>query len=472
MSPAEAGNPVQRLQPAHLRVRLGPGDVACYLWRAKWLMLLVFVPLFALGLAGALMMPERYTATARIVLMAEAGAVAQAAEVELLRSPEVLEAVLEEIPLARSWPHLARRCQGAACDGMGRDALLASLLVSPQQGGRAIELGLTHSDPLMAGDILRAWSRAYLDYRPAILAEEPALTYEAQRERFEQDVVRAEEAIRAYLVKNGLANLEAERATLNTLYGAAHSQMLTASARKAEISAELAIWRERAADLPAERQTRTQDSGRETLQKLYQSREQMRARLAYDAPELRAVEEDIARLERRLAAQGGPSAGLRLSPNPLWQEAQSAIARLEAEARSVRQQEAELNAQLDVIRQRQLALLELAPGLEALQRRRDAAADGARRYAGLAAEARARGDMARSGGGGVQLVGPVNVPVRGESLRLAAALGAFLAALAAALAAGLVYATTRKGFASVRALERTLGLPVLAVVPKRGRSGV
>src|SRR5690606_23106706 len=107
-------------------------------------------------------------------------------------------------------------------------------------GGRAIRLGLTHPDPVIAAELLNALTRAYLDYRPAFLGEEPALGFGAQRERFEREVADAEAAIRTYLADNGLTALEAERETLRRLYEAANLQLIAATSRQAQLEAELA----------------------------------------------------------------------------------------------------------------------------------------------------------------------------------------------------------------------------------------
>ena len=80
-------------QGARLRPRLGALDIAVQLWRAKWLMLAVFAPLCAAGLAMAFVLPQGFTATSRILVtpgdrVAYAGGeVSAPAEMELLRSP-------------------------------------------------------------------------------------------------------------------------------------------------------------------------------------------------------------------------------------------------------------------------------------------------------------------------------------------------------------------------------------------------
>lgn len=471
MSPADAGQPEARAAQPRLRPRLGAGDVLVHLWRAKWLMLLVFLPLFALGLFAALMLPERYVAQARVLVFppterADAESAARS-EIELMRSPVVARGALEKVTLARAYPALAAQCARKDCARIGADLLADNLQTEVLPGGRAVRLQFGHADPEMAAVLLNALTRAYLDYRPAVLGEEPALSFGAQRERFEREVADAETAIRTYLAQNGLTGLETERSTQQRLYEAASLELMMAGAQKAQLEAELASYRRKLAGLPADQVMYTEDTAQQRLQELYVQREELRARLAPNALALRDLDNRIERIEGLVAAQGDTASAARRGPDPLYQEVRLAIARLEAEVQAAARQQAELHAQIASLEARDQHLRELAPGLAELVRRRDVAADAARQFGARAAEARARSDLAREGAGDVRLVESAAVPMRGESLRIPASFAAFLLAALAALGAGLAHAFSRRGFATAAALERTVGLPVLATVRPR-----
>ena len=170
MTSARTRPPEPAAPMAHLRPRLGLADVAVHLWRAKWLILLVFLPLFALGLFAALALPERYTAHARLIVSAaEFSAGAAEAETELMRSPAVIEAALERVTLARAWPEIAGGCEGQACARLGREALRRAFRAEAASGGRAISASLTHADPSMSAELRNVALESYHDYRPAIL---------------------------------------------------------------------------------------------------------------------------------------------------------------------------------------------------------------------------------------------------------------------------------------------------------------
>ncbi len=469
MSPADAGQPDARGATSRLRPRLGVGDVLVHLWRAKWLMLLVFLPLLVLGLFAALMLPERYTASARLLIVptverADSTESVARSEIELMRSPVVARAALSRITLARAYPSLAAQCGVKDCERIGAELLAASLETAIAPGGGAVSLQLSHADPIIAAELLNALTRAYLDYRPAVLGEEPALSFGAQRARFEREVSDAEKAIQAYLSQNGLSGLETEPGSHQRLYEAANLELMSATARKAQREAELASYRQKLATLDPDQMPNENDAGRQRLQELYIQREELRARLAPNSLALRDLDNRIERIEGLLRRQAQTESAVRRELNPLYQEILAAIARLEAEVQAASRQQADLHAQIASIEARDQRLQELAPGLAELQRRRDVAAEAARGFGARAAEARARSELAREGAGDVRLLEEAAVPRQGESGRVLAALAACLLASLAALCAGLIHALGRRGFATPGALERTVGLPVLAVV--------
>ena len=125
---APSGAPERPAAPprvGRLRPRLGVADTLLHLWRAKWLMLLVFVPILLLGVAFTLLTPAKYTASTRLLVRlgaeyvfdpvvgdAAKGAFPQQEEVlqaegELARSPAIAERVIKNVGLSRLYPQLA-----------------------------------------------------------------------------------------------------------------------------------------------------------------------------------------------------------------------------------------------------------------------------------------------------------------------------------------------------------------------------
>lgn len=416
-----------------LRPKLDGLDLVVQLWRAKWLMLLIFAPLAAVAVAGALSLPETYTAQSRLLVAADEGAGGEALEMRarseaaLLRSPVVAQAALKQVTLARAYPGIAMRCKPEACAQLGAEAAGLALAAESAVGSPVITARFAHADPEISADMLNALVAAYLAYRKEVFTDTRLESLREQREAYEAELAGLDAAIRDYLFTNNLTDLSAERDTLRQLYQSASADLLAAQSRLRQAEAQLENYRRQLRSVPSE------------------------------IDGAAAVEP---------AEVGEAESVLRRVPNPLYQQIEAAIATLQSEVQAARGREAELKSQIAAFETRQRRLVELAPDLQDLERRRGVAERSIRTLSEQEADVRTRNALTLSGADAVRVLEAAAPPVSGASLREPAMLLGLLLAGIAAFAAGLVRAVTRRGFATPGALERTLNLPVLAVVPK------
>ena len=136
----------------------------------------------------------------------------------------------------------------------------------------------------------------------------------------------------------------------------------------------------------------------------------------------------------------------------------SVIGDLQAEAASLKDQQAALARQIAGFEARQARLTSLTPRYKELMRKRDLL------ERDLMSEVRQDVDTGVSRFDGIRVLEPASIPVRPTATRSVVAVLAFLLACLAAIVAGLLKALTRTGFATRRSVERTLDLPVLATV--------
>lgn len=466
MPQAGAGSSVSAVRP-----RLGALDVAVHLWRAKWLMAGVFVPLAALGVAGAMSLPTTYEASSRLIVPGAAGAgeaglaAAVQSEIELMRSPVVAEAALERVTLARAYPSLSRQCAPDVCTRLGVAAIAEAFEVGAAPGSPVITAAFAHSRPAMSAEMTNALVEAYIAYRADVYGAANPDDLAEQRTQREKDLAAAEAAIRDYLRTNNLTELASSRETLRFLHQTASAELLQTQARARQADAQLADYREQIDLIPAAADVLVEDASARELSALKLERQE---KLSRYLPESRVIQDLDARIERAeelLYEQGGAAGLVRQEANPLYLQIESAIATLQSEVQALRSREAELKLQIAGFEERQLRLFELEPELQALERRRDAADLALRAVAAQEAQALeqsgAAGDL-----GAMRVLEPATAPVRGSSLRLPALIGAVLFALLAALMVGVMRAYTRRGLATPGSAERTLGLPVLASVQK------
>lgn len=452
-------------QAGLVRPRLGALDMAVQLWRAKWLMVAVFLPLVLVGLLAAMALPRNYTATSRLMVSPGSEALVES-ELELLRSPVVAQAALHKVTLARAYPGIAKSCKPETCEREGMAEIAGHLTAGGATGNPVMMVQFEHGNAAMSAELLNALSDAYLQYRAGIFTDTRTDTFREQRERFEQDLAEADLAIRNYLLANNLTNLAAERDTLRQLYQSASSELLVTQSRVRQTEAQLANYLKQIEDIPPEQDLYVEDSSQQTLMALKLERQEKLSRYRSDSRVIQELDKRIEQAEGLLDSAAGPGGVVRRGPNPLYQQVEASIARLQSEVQALRGQETELKSQISGFEERQRRLVDLEPGLQELERSREVAERSARAFAEREVEARARNEMAQRSGNTIRLLEPATAPIRGSSLRLPAAILALLLAGLAALVVGVMRAMTRSGFATPGSAERTLGLPVLATIQK------
>ena len=148
------------------------------------------------------------------------------------------------------------------------------------------------------------------------------------------------------------------------------------------------------------------------------------------------------------------------------QDIEGQLYAMEAEARAQRGRETALAQQRSDLRARLRRLQELEPEFRQLLRERSVLETNASNFATRAEDARARSEMLTMSTDNISSVERANVPAQGKSLRLPIAIITVLLAGLASVAAGLARGYMRRGFPTPASAERTLGAPVLAVLPR------
>ncbi|MCU0732656.1 MAG: hypothetical protein MUE84_13865, partial [Hyphomonas sp.] len=260
----------------YLRPKLDALDLAVHFWRAKWLMLAVFLPLAAVSAAAALSLPESYVSVSRLLVAPASnetyspgeGGTQVGAEAALVRSPVVAEAALKKVTLARAFPAIAHTCKPDLCAKLGAEAIAQALVADTVDGSTVISARLAHPDPAVSADLLNAVVEAYLAYRADVFADTRSDSYRTQREALEADLAAIEADIRSYLFTNNLTDLVAERETLHQLYQTASTDLLSAQSQLRQSEAQLANYRRQIAQIPPERELYVEDTRQQALQAL------------------------------------------------------------------------------------------------------------------------------------------------------------------------------------------------------------
>jgi len=481
------------------RPKMGVVDLILQLWRAKWLMMLVFIPIFALGLAAAFMMPKTYEASSRLLVSLgdeqvfspkvgdlAAGAIPEQeqliqAELELLQSPVVAERVLMRIPLDAIYPDLLEEREAilaklpsrdpAAADyamrQIGIEAIQKNFGVGAAPKTPVIRTTFKHEDPEVAATVLNALILSYQEYRTAVYTTRRPDTFSRQRKGFEENLLDAEDDIRTFLIGNQIGDFESERLASQTLFASVTDELFKVESLISSVEGQLSTLRRQMASTEPLVDIFVEDSTDQQLLNLQLEREEALTKYKPDSRTVKAIDARIKQVTAYLDTQTGPVGTTRRGPNPVFQDMETRLSNLETDAQSLTNQRAELQRQKTQIEARQRRIADLEPQWQELQRKRDLIEANLSSASTREIEARSLNDMAALGADNIKVLEEARPPVEGSSLKLPVAALALLFAGFTALMVGLLRAMTREGFSTARSVERTTGLPVIASVAKR-----
>jgi len=467
------------------RSRLSSADFLLHLWRAKWLMLLVAVPVLVLGWLVASWMPVSYESRSALYVTTDAGRVDRdygvpnsvQGELQILRTRLVAERTLSRFPLSRTYPEIAaaqeralQRSEGAGIEAIrtahfqqGVDAFQKALSARIAPSSNVIELRLAHADPEVAAELLNAVMAAYLNRRAELFEGRPISEAGAERKKVEGDLLKAEDDIQAFIAENAIRDFASERATAQGLFSVISSELSTVEARRKAITAQLNRTRTQLAETPAEQDLFVEDSSAERLRELEIERNQALITYTPESRRVQAIDRQIEELKAFIEAQDSPAGTVRRGPNPIYQALETSLNSLEAEAVSLTQQSAELSRQLRAVEDKLIRFTGLEPHWNELLRNRDAVET---RLRALMTDTQTDGSASDAWDrlGSVKVAEPATIANTGTSLKWPVIGLSLLFALFLAFTAGALKTRARRGFSTPGSLQRTTGMRVLATV--------
>ncbi|MEO0465971.1 MAG: Wzz/FepE/Etk N-terminal domain-containing protein [Pseudomonadota bacterium] len=486
-------------EPAPSRPRLGLVDIVVLLWRAKWLMGLVFLAISAVAIYGAMQLSTSYSASARLLVklddfyvyrpLAGGGAPGTAldqdqiiqAELEFLQSPTVFETVIDDIGFAAIYPDIeADRVAEIANDPTARreandtSAAMAALQLQEDFGASAapdnpiLFTHFEHTDPAMAADLLNRILASYLQYRSDVLTDTSTDGFGLKRREFEAQLSLVQAEVAGFRAAHGVTDLPSERDSLRRRLEAVQIDLTNAKSNARALGTQLTAVRLQLNATPASMDLFTEDASREALVALEIERQDLLSRYQPDSQPVININRQILQLQTFLERRETGAGIVRRGPNPLFQDLEQRLAELEAQSLAANETVGALDREATRLSQRTAELAGLEPTWDGLMRRSSLAESNAIDYAARETEARNRADLAADIAGSVRVLEAARSPVEGSSLKApVVAVGVVFAGFTA-LCLGLMFAVTRRGFATPTSAERTLGIPVLAALPPQG----
>ena len=471
------------------RARYAPTDFVTLLWRERWLMLVVFVVIFALGAGFAFTQKKTYTASSSLfvrlgqeyVYEPRAGDAARGAvpdvdqviqsESEILGSGELRERVIRKVGFGRIFPGSAAKYAVASPEAKrklmaeGRDSLARNLKIETAPDNSIIRLSYSNQDPEVAEKVLNTLLEEYLIYRRNLLIGADDNGLERQRELFTEKLAQTDAAYQAFLSGNDIGDFAAQKTALTQLQAQAESQKYATEAQLQDRRGRLAAVEAELARTPTD-MVLYRDSDMSASSKLAQlklDREGLLSRYRPDAQPVRDIDAQIAQLQQGVSSGRTNGEGARRSgPNPIWQTLQSTRNDLTAEVAALQQSLNAYTQQVQDVNQRLLRLAELEPTFNQLSRDRDVLSSNVKDFTVKEQQDQAQRQMSAEGSDNIRIVQRAVAPSTGKSLRKPILVLAFLFAAFTAACAGLVRMLLRPGLQTPASASRTLGLPVLA----------
>ena len=432
-----------------IRTRLGPGEAALQLWRTKWLMLLVFLPIALLGAGASLMFPTKYAASTRLLvtlgqeyvfdpLVGEAGkgAFPQPEEVlqteaELTASPVLAARVIQQIGLSRLYPKIAEAEARApdkayALESSALEAFARDFTATTAPKSLILKLAFAHPAPLLAAETLNVFVKVYIDYRREILDKRSASGLGEQRAAVEDRLRTADQALLAFLAKNNISDFDAEKDAVTHLFGMLTDDLSGVDASRREAESRIASLRSQLATTPHQADLYVETS----------------------------------------SPQEGPK---RIGPNPTWQALETDLAAARTNVEALKGKGAELLRQRIEAEKRRSDLAALETEYQRLSRDRGALASSAQTFAMREQIERSRTELAGRNSNNISIYEPARAPARGSSSGRLIAITGVAFGLATALLVGLLSAYSLRTLPTARSVERTLGLRVLGATGVRAR---
>jgi uncharacterized protein involved in exopolysaccharide biosynthesis len=475
-----------------LRPKLGLADTLLQLWRARWLMFLVFLPTVLVGIAITLLAPTKYAANTRLLVRlgqeyvfdpmiggAAKGVLPQQeevlqAETELARSPVIAERVIAGIGLSRLYPKYAEaklRARDGAAYEVGQEAIeafAADFEVSAAPKSSILRMTFAHEDPQLAAVTLNRFVTEYMKYRQEVLSGKGPAGLSEQRTVIEARLAAADKAVRDYLANNGLSDFDAESAAAKKMLSDISDELAKVEASLREAEARSTGLTQQIAATPKDADLYVDMTSEQDLVKLRLERESLLARYLPDSRVVQDADRRIAQLEAFLKT--APAQGLRrIGPNPTWQalEADRAVQKANISAMTGRTAALVMQQREAEARIAHIALLE--PDYLKLKRDRDALEASAATFATREQTEWARSELASRGVDNISVYQVARPPTKSDGAKRVIAIIAAGFGLLTALVIGLLRAWSVSSFATAGSVERTLNLRVLATARDRSQ---
>lgn len=473
-----------------------PRDLLTPLFYYRKAMVLAFVlPCLLGGLAG-MVAHTIYTAQARLLVLYGNEYVFRPAdqqngntivldrdqimqgELEILKSPALAEEVVEDVGATVLYPRmhgtLAQMRQNAIT-AFGRD-----LRVSVVPQSNVIELSLRNGDRDVALHALDVFVRQYIAYRADVFNRQMKTAPDVKRQEMSARLSDAEKKVVDFDLAHGISDIGQQFSVLLRRISDLGDEKTGIESEIRNLDAQVSTLDETLATLPKEVEIYAETgigirarSLTDRLAQLQIQEADVKGRYQDDFPLVQNITGQIAAMQQDLRKVPAREEDTRRTGiNSVYNELFQQKVLLTSRATGLRAKQRVIVDDQTHLQDRVQELISLSGDRRKLQAERDILSASYRTIAQNAEETRLASVASREASANIRVVQPAEAALQGTSLRLPLTVaGVLLGAMLAAAVLALRIAT-QAVFVTVRDVERTLGLPVLAAVADRGHGRV
>ena len=406
-------------------------------------------------------------------------------EIEILSSSDLLEKTVIRIGIPTLYPSLAKNPpKNKPIVKVAEKQFREDLSV---QGGKdmdIIKVAFRHEDPEVAARTVNLLIELFREKHLQMFGDQAATTFlEAKVDEYESDLGKAEDELKGFRGRYSIFAIEEQRSILLKQQGALKSELQDAENQLAGLRGRLNILVEESGHTSRDAKLRTEtgntgndivDKAKEQLLTLQLKEREYARTLSEDNRLLVSVRHEIELVEQFIADEKrSPKSLVVVGANEIYQELQKNLILTRAEIESQNERVTILSRQLGAVTDHLKSMLVSEREFHDLERRVSVIQDNYRAYRNKLEALRLSDQMDVSKVSNISVIQPATPPIKPirpiKILNLALGI---LVGLIAGVGMAIFREFSSQQMTTAGAVERLLGLPVLATIDYEGETGI
>lgn len=440
---------------------------------------LIFLTVFVIGVAVALLLPARYRSEARLLTLPGDYYAVRAqdraandstesfkpeelanVEMQLLSSEDLQREVLTRLGIAQ---------EGSPAMEKARKTFAKNLTIQRVDGANVIELGYSDASPDEAATRLKTLLDVYFANRAQVLASGRSTLIAQRRDAAEQEFNAADSALRSFQERNGIVDIEGQVNGAIAVDTALRQSLTSTRAELSQAQGSVSKLRRSSTVVPRTVELYRDDSEatkaiadmQSQILTLEAKRADLQGRYMADSPLITQVDKQISGLRTAITQQSGKlKEARRVGRNSYYDAANDRILQSDAAASGEAAKLNQLGQELADSQLRLRNLNEVAAIIARQRTKRDLAEERFRSLTKQWEDARAHELEATTGNTNVRIIQRPSVPDSRSNGLIPMIAGAIAAALAIAGAATLVMIARRDTYLDPEEARQGLGVPL------------